>query len=68
MYGDTEYCLSYTVFVSEVQPGAVVTRSKCIANLHTTLHWQQQNTIVLFHNIFFSSGEQPEQRIAAHKF
>ena len=24
--------------------------------------------IVLFHNIFFSSGEQPEQRIAAHKF
>ena len=23
--------------------------------------------IVLFHNIFFSSGEQPEQRIAAHK-
>ena len=24
--------------------------------------------IVLFHNIFFSSGEQPEQCIAAHKF
>ena len=25
------------------------------------------DAIVLFHNIFFSSGEQPEQRIAAHK-
>ena len=24
--------------------------------------------IVLFHNIFFSSSEKPEQRIAAHKF
>ena len=26
------------------------------------------HAIVLFHNIFFSSGEQPEQRIAAHKY
>ena len=29
---------------------------------------QPQASTVLFHNIFFSSGEQPEQRIAAHKF
>ena len=31
------------------------------------LTWTNDKPIVLFHNIFFSSGEQPEQRIAAHK-
>ena len=40
--------------------------TKSIIEVYRSPH--RLEAIVLFHNIFFSSGEQPKQRIAAHKF
>ena len=46
----------------------VINRVHALTNANNCTKYEQDpGKIVLFHNIFFSSGEQPEQRIAAHK-